>query len=1624
LTPLPIAAQVYPKPLVTQPIDESRLVSLRGTVHPLANAANDRGAAPDSMQLERLHLVLKRSPEEESALRQFIADAHAANSPTYHKWLTPEEFGRQFGPADQDIATVESWLQSHGFSIAQVNPGKQTLEFSGTVGQFRSAFHAQIHRYEVNGETYYANAGDPSIPAGLSPVVGGFVSLNNFRLKSYTEKLGEASYNLVAGRAKPSWTIGGGTFDYQNYNFVLSPADFAVQYDLNKLYNATGTFNNATGPINGTGETIAIINDSNINTYLVNQFRKLFSLPANPPQVIIDGNDPGIDGINSPNGPNGDSVEAYLDVEWSGAVAPDATIDLVIAADTQLESGLFLAMERAVYANVAPILSLSFGNCEKDLSSSNQFINQLWEQAAAQGQTVIVSTGDSGPAGCDDANSESFALYGQAVNGFASTPFNVAVGGTDFYYSSFNSGDSAINAQLGTYWNTTASNTTPTLSIKGVIPEQPWNDSQFGDNLFSYYSEYDNTTIAAGSGGASNCADETFTQNCGGSPSGYYNGGYLKPSWQSPTTVTGVPNDGVRDLPDVSLFAANGQNDSYYPICATDGDCTEVNDGYIQIFGVGGTSASAPSFAGIMALVDQSMANSGNPDGRQGQADYILYPLFAQFQSGATPPYNDVTVGTNSVPCDYTDDTPDCIQIPGNDSLYYTLGYHGEGQIGGSGTAWYNAYSSGSGYSMATGLGTIDAYNLVSNWANVTLTTSKTSGTLACGGSPCPSGISLDTPVTLSGSVTGNTTYPPTGTVALMTDSTEPLNAGQTSTTLTSGSSPSYTMTYSDLPGGTYNIWVNYSGDSNNAPSSSTPISVTVDKAASTIIFNAFSQTGTYYAAGASIGNVDYGTRLELSAIVAPTSQASSLESCMFNDVNCSSVNFPEPTGTITFTDNGNAIDTALLDAGGDADSSITALLHAGADAEFSAPFALGSHSVTASYSGDQSYNAPSSPSAIHFTVVQDTPDICTFTSTYSPININGTCNITYSSALIGTNQASPLTVNLYNHAVHNPDNAFAVFPVPVAPPSGTVTISGSVIPSLNTTVTLSHGVDPYTYAVMGTANFTIPATTPSGTYNYNLAYSGDTNYVAESKSGEIVVTNVNSNGLLPSTTTATLSATATSPTSGIILSGTVTGQAGHPAPTGGSCNCVYVYSSGYITTIGLSAPSSGDVSSFNAEFNSQSLLQGANFITVQYPGDTNYNPSAAVLGTAVSNPLSDFTLVPSTPLVAIDAASSSSGADNLYLTSVNGMSGAVTLTCTPASGIQCSFQSNSETLASAGNASDTLTIDLNGAANGTYNVLVTATWGSYIHTAAIQVVVSGAVGFVVTNSGAITISPGATTANTSTITVSPTGGFTGTVNLSCAVTGSPSDATSPVTCSIPLSVDITDTNAQTAALTVASTSSTTTGRYDVTVTAQSGGIIQSTVVNVTVTGPATLSLTPGTPSPASVSPGGSSTVIITFESVPGFSGTVTLACSAAPGNETDTPGCSLSPNQVTYTNGTPSPTTVTATVTTTAASNANLVYPKPVKGKGWMDAGGGAVLAVLVFLWIPAWRRNWRSLLGLLIVMTALGSLSACGSGGGGDGGGGGNSGTSAGTYTFTVTASGTNVSSSSTTKFTLIVN
>jgi len=726
---------------------------------------------------------------------------------------------------------------------------------------------------------------------------------------------------------------------------------------------------------------------------------------------------------------------------------------------------------------------------------------------------------------------------------------------------------------------------------------------------------------------------------------------YTKPAWQ---TGSGVPADGVRDIPDVSLYAADGANLSYIPICASDGDCQPPSgSNLIQITGVGGTSAAAPSFAGIMALVNQE-------HGRQGQANFVLYPLKTQVPAA----FHDVLQGTNSVPCEFSPTPTNCIAV----GSPITIGGVVEGQIGSGATPDYNATA---GYNLATGLGTIDGNILVTHWGSVKFASTTLNLTSPTAGTTITHGSS----VTFTGTVTGTGNATPTGDAAIETNSTEPMNQGQIFFPLSGGS---FTGSINYLPGGTYSVWANYGGDATNASSASAKAQITVNPEASTTYFNVASVPGVI-AVSPGFTSFPYGTQLILDAQPYPTSDYSL---CISNPASCPT--FTPATGTVTFADNGSTINTAVVNAEG--------------DAEYNGPWIVGSHSVTARYSGDASYTA-SSAGPIPFSIVQDTPVIY------------------LSSAVQPTSgQATVFTIQVENSA--NSEGLCGAYNVlcsnPAKAPTGTITMSGfpaGVPPS----APLSPAVDPSTNSSEGVATITAPASTPAATYSVTISYGGDSNYTATSVSGSVTIAGATS-GLLASTTAASFTGTI-SPTTSIAVTGTVTGQNGKAAPTGN----VLFASSGYILSQVAISPGAGDSSSFAATLNSQILFQGANLITVQYSGDAVYAPSATTLN-PIASPLSDFSIVPQATLVPVAAGSATTDAVNVY--SVNGFSGMVSVTCTAPSGITCPSPS-AVNLASGGSAPVTLNISASSsAANGNNNILLTATAGSFVHTLSIQVFV------------------------------------------------------------------------------------------------------------------------------------------------------------------------------------------------------------------------------------------------------------------------------------------------------------
>jgi pseudomonalisin len=664
-------------------INEADRVVLHNNVNKLARGQFEIGRTDPSLPMERMIMSLALRPGAQADLVQLLDNLHNPASPQFHQWLTPEQFGARFGIGDNDLQTVVNWLTSHGFTVDEVAHGRGWVNFSGNAGQVEEAFGTEIHDFKVDGVVRHANTIDPSVPRAIASLVNGVVTLHSFPRKAL---------HYGVKQVDPDYTTG--TSHY------LAPADFATIYDLNTAYTAGTT---------GTGEAVAIVARTDIATADVTYFRSLFGLPANTPTFIHNGTDPGDLG-------GGEETEADLDVEWSGAVAKGATVDMVISKSTTTTDGVDLSAQYIVDNNVAPVMSTSFGSCEADMGTTElSFYNSLWSQAATEGITSNVSAGDAGASGCDAGGDTTGT--GLAVSGLCSTPFNVCVGGTEFNDT----------ANPSTYWSST-NNATTQASALSYIPEVVWNESG---------------TVSGGSDLWSTGGGKSST--------------YTKPSWQS---APGVPADGVRDIPDIALSAAG--HDGYLII---QGHTT----GTTGLAAVGGTSAASPSFAGIMTLINQKTG------ARQGNANTVLYPLAtAQYGSGGTAVFHDITSGNNSVP----------------------------GVTG---------YSAGTGYDLCTGVGSVDGTVLINNWGgsaspNFTISASPTSVSVVQGSS----GHSTVT-TTVSGgfnnAITLSAAGQPTGvTVGFSPNPIAAPGSGTSTATFTVASTTvtgNYTITITGTGGGT-----------------------------------------------------------------------------------------------------------------------------------------------------------------------------------------------------------------------------------------------------------------------------------------------------------------------------------------------------------------------------------------------------------------------------------------------------------------------------------------------------------------------------------------------------------------------------------------------------------------------------------------------------------------------------------------------------------------------------------------------------------------------------------------------------------------------------------------------------
>jgi subtilase family serine protease len=636
----------------------SGMVALSGSVHPWIRRGTDLGPMDPAQHLTGMSILFSPSASQKALLDKTLRSLQDPTSPSYHRWLSPEDYAARFGASPADIARTSTWLSSHGLTVDGPSRTSTRLAFSGTVAQIEQAFATEMHRYTVDGADHFAMSRAPSVPADLASVILGLHGMHDFRIPPPVHAGLQPEY------AFPFPLADGGTQTIP----TLAPADFAKIYDVAALYAAGLT---------GAGQRIAVAEQTDFNDADIATFRSTFSLSVNPPVRVLMPNT-GAAQVLDP----GDLGEAELDTEWAGAVAQDATIDYVFVGNSP-NSSVFDALTYAIEQATAPIVSISYGQCEDGVTPSDVvFYEAMGDSAALMGVTVLAASGDTGAAGCDGQFSKA-ARHGEFVGLPASIPSVVAVGGTQFQLT---------EANVSTYFDSN-------LNALGYIPESGWNETVADEE--------------AGAGGL-------------GASTGGVSVAFVKPYWQVPYT----PNDKFRDVPDVAL-SASALVTPYITSgswTTADGDASTVQPEALSP--VGGTSAAAPSFAGILALVNQAIAkaNPGTPVGL-GNANPVLYALANNTASAAA--FHDITTGNNIVPCQ--SGSLDCPTTP---PLQF-------------------GYSCGPGYDQVTGLGSVDAAKLVAAWT--TLTPTSTALTVTAAGTTEGSSLQLEATVASTAKTTGMT---------------------------------------------------------------------------------------------------------------------------------------------------------------------------------------------------------------------------------------------------------------------------------------------------------------------------------------------------------------------------------------------------------------------------------------------------------------------------------------------------------------------------------------------------------------------------------------------------------------------------------------------------------------------------------------------------------------------------------------------------------------------------------------------------------------------------------------------------------------------------------------------------
>jgi len=744
-------------------ISSAQPAVLYGSMHPMAQPQYDAGRMAADTHLDGITILFNRSPQQEAGLKALIAAQQDPASPLFHQWLTPDQFAASFGMADADLSKVEAWLQEQGFTVDSVARSKNAIHFSGTARQVEQAFSTEMHNYSINGTHHFAPSTDLSVPAAIAPAVLAVKNLDDFKPRAHSRSAANSG-------VRPSFTSS------QTGNVFFDPDDIATVYDIKPLYNEGLT---------GAGQSITLVGQSAIKTSDIEAFQSAAGTTVKDPTQFLVPNS-GTSTVYA----DGDEAESDLDLEWSGAIAPGATINFVYVGNSP-NYGAFDSIVYAIDQKIGTIVSSSYGQCETSLSATTlgaggaaqPAMEAAFEQAASQGQTVLSAAGDDGSTDCYGINGLTTAQQqALAVDYPASSQYVTAMGGTEISLA-----NAAYLESDTAYW-AAANGTDVISSALKYIPEVVWNDE--------VSSCTGTDCLSAGGGGASAL--------------------FSKPSWQ--TGVTGIPSDGKRDVPDLAMYASPSypgflvcsSDSSFYQTGQTD-SCVngfrDSNDTDLTV--AGGTSFNGPIFSGILALISQKQGYSTG----QGLINPILYTLAANSTTYASA-FHDITSGNND--CNVSDTTI-CSSAIG--------------------------FSAGTGYDQASGLGSVDVANLAAAWPASTAVapTLIATTTTITASSATPNVGANDTFTITVATATGT----PTGTVSLSIDGESPIEE-----TLTSNGTFVYTGSFSTA--GSHTILAAYAGNStyDSSTSSVTVVAAAVSSGQGTIALAATPAALTLTAAG------------------------------------------------------------------------------------------------------------------------------------------------------------------------------------------------------------------------------------------------------------------------------------------------------------------------------------------------------------------------------------------------------------------------------------------------------------------------------------------------------------------------------------------------------------------------------------------------------------------------------------------------------------------------------------------------------------------------------------------------------------------------------------------------------